>query len=47
MKSLQKQNHGYLIHTLSDKAFVGTMVNRALPSLRGGSLDIVFQRNIC
>ena len=28
-----------LIHTLSNKAFKGTFVNLALPSLHGGSLE--------
>ena len=28
-----------IIHTLSDKAFQGTVVNRALPFLHGGSLE--------
>ena len=37
-----KQKHGYLIITGSDKAFKGTVVNRALPSLYGGSLKIRF-----
>ena len=37
--SLKKQKHGYLIHTLSDKVFKGNLVNRALPSLLGGSLE--------
>ena len=38
--SLEKQKHGYLIHVWSDKAFKGTVVNRTLPSLYGGSLEI-------
>ena len=38
--SLKKQKHGYLFHTWSDKAFKGTVVNRTLPSLHGGSLEI-------
>ena len=37
INSLKKQKHGYLIHTWSDKAFKGIVVNRALPSLLGGS----------
>ena len=37
---LKKQKHGYLNHTLSDKAFRSTLVNRALPSLHGWSLKI-------
>ena len=32
--------HGYLIHTWSDKAFKGTIVNQALSSLNWGSLKI-------
>jgi len=27
-------------HTLSDKAFKGTYINQALPSLHGGSIEI-------
>ena len=38
--SLNKQKDGYLIHTWSVKAFKGTVVNQALPSLHGGSLEI-------
>ena len=38
--SLKKQKKLYLIHSLSDKAFKGTVVNRALPSLHGGLLEI-------
>ena len=30
----------YLIHTRSDKAFKGTVVNQTLTSLPGGSLEI-------
>ena len=30
----------YLTHYLSDKGFNGTIVNRTLPSLHGGSLEI-------
>ena len=30
--SLKKQKHGYLFHTLLDKALKGTVVNRTLPS---------------
>jgi len=37
---LRKQNHEYLIHTWSDKASEGTVVNKALPSLQGRSLEI-------
>ena len=39
--SLKKQNHWYLIRTWSDKAFKGTVVNRALTSLHGGLLEIM------
>ena len=38
---VSKQKHGYLIHTLSDKVFKGTVVNRALPSLDVGSLTVL------
>ena len=38
--SLKKQKHWYLINTWSEKAFKGTVVNRALPSVDGGSLKI-------
>ena len=34
------EKYGYLMHTRSDKAVVGTVVNRALPSLHKGSLEI-------
>ena len=40
INSLKKQKHGYLFNTRSDKAFKGTVVNKALPSLHGGSLEI-------
>ena len=33
INSLKKQQHWYLFHTWSDKAFQGTVVNRVLPSL--------------
>ena len=36
--SILNYKHWYLIHTWSDKAFDGTVVNRA--SLLGGSLEI-------
>ena len=36
---LNKLKHGYLIHIWLDKAFKGSDVNRALPSLHGGSLE--------
>ena len=40
IENKQKPKHGYLIHTWSDKAFKGTVVNQALPSWHGGSLKI-------
>ena len=36
--------HTYLIHTWSDTAFEGTVVNRELPSLHGGLLDSSVQQ---
>ena len=39
--SFWNYKHGYLIHTWSDKDFKGSVVNRALPSLHGGSLEIM------
>ena len=36
--------HWYLIHTLSDKAFKGTVVNWALPSLHGNKTNIPFNK---
>ena len=41
INSLNKK-YGYLIHTCSYKAFKGTVVNRVLPSLHEGSLEIMF-----
>ena len=38
--SLKKEKHAYLIHTWLDQACKGTVVNRALPSLHEGSLEI-------
>ena len=38
--SLKEQKDWYLIHTWSDKAFKGTVVNQTLSSLPGGSLEI-------
>ena len=35
-----KLKHGYLIHTWSDKAFKGAVVNWVLPSFYGGSPEI-------
>ena len=53
IKSFTKQKHWYLVHTWSDKTFKGTAVNRVLPSLHGGSLEVtsfffnhVWSRNI-
>ena len=40
MNSLKKQKHGYLNHTWSEKAFKGSLVNRGLPSLHKGSIEI-------
>ena len=39
-RKLKKLKHQCLINTQLDKAFKGTVVNRALPSLHGGSLEI-------
>ena len=40
MNSLKMNKHECLIQTWSGKAFKGPVVNRALPSLDGGSLEI-------
>ena len=40
VNSLKKLKYGYLMHTLPVIAFDTTVVNRALLSLHGGSLDI-------
>ena len=40
INSLKKCKHGYLIHTWSDKAYNGTVVNRTFPSFYGGSLEL-------
>ena len=40
INSLKNEKQWYLIHTLSDKAFKGTVVNQTLPSLHGGSFGI-------
>ena len=48
INSFSINQHWYLKHTWSDKAFKGTVVNRALPSLYGGSVEIaltVFRPN--
>ena len=42
MHSFKKRKYGYVIHTWSDKAFKGTVVNQALTSLHTGSLEITF-----
>ena len=36
MNSFQKEKHVTLIYALFDKAFKGTVVNPAFPSLNGG-----------
>ena len=38
--SFQNYKHLYLMHSLSAKAFKGTVVNRELPFFHGGSLEI-------
>ena len=38
-KSLKKQKHGYLIQNLTDKAFKGTVVNRALTFMHKGLFE--------
>ena len=41
--SFQKQNKKlYLIHSISEKAFKGTVVNRTCHYIREGSLEITF-----
>ena len=40
IKSLKEEKHWYLIHTWSEKAFKGTVVNRALPFLHWESPQI-------
>ena len=42
IKSLNKLKHGYFVHTGSDNALKFTVVTLALPSLHGGSLEIMF-----
>ena len=39
---LKKQKPWFQIHTWSDKSFHGTVVNRALKSLHGGSLENIY-----
>ena len=41
INSLKKQKYLCIIHTLSEKAFKGTVVNQTLPSLHEGSLAIL------
>ena len=41
INSWNKQNHAYLTHTWTDKAFESSIVNQAMPSLHGGSLEVV------
>ena len=36
----------YLPHYLSDKGFKGTVVNQALPSLHGGSVEITLEATL-
>ena len=43
VNSLMKQKHRYLTHTLSDKGFKGTLVNRALHPLHGGPFEITLK----
>ena len=40
INSLTKQKHALLIKTWSDKALKGTVLNRTLPYLHEGSLEI-------
>ena len=40
MNSFQKEKHVTLIYALFDKAFKGTVVNPAFPSLPGVSLEV-------
>ena len=47
INSLKKQKHSYLIQTGSDKAFKGSVVNLALPSLHGGSVKITLTEFLC
>ena len=41
INSLRKQKHWCIVHTRSDKAFKGTVVNQALSSLHEGILKIM------
>ena len=38
-KEFKKQKHGYLIQNLTDKAFKGTVVNRALTFMHKGLFE--------
>ncbi len=40
ISSFKTYQHSYIIQPLSDTAFKGVIVNRALPSLHEGSLEI-------
>ena len=46
INSFQNYKHSHLIHTWSGKAFKGTIVNRALPSLHDGSLEIIYRETL-
>jgi len=41
INSLKKQKYWYLIHTWSEKAVKGTVVNQTLPSLHGHLFEIM------
>ena len=43
LNSFDIQNHAYLIHTWSDKALKGTVVNIAFLSLHRGALEMRLQ----
>ena len=40
MISFPNYKYGYLLHTWSEEAFKGTVVNQTLTSLHGGSIEI-------
>ena len=42
----EEKKHWYLIHTWSDKAFKGTVVNKVVSSLQWGSLEISLSVNL-
>ena len=44
---LNKFEHTYLCIHRTHKGFKGTVVNRGLPSLHGGSLDIILTVPLC